>query len=131
MDADDVRLHQARSARDEALASSLGSSAGDWIVVLRFYAALHLVQSYLTTKHNRFDAKRHNERWSAIRASPELKQGFKTAYRRLQDVSEQVRYDPGFVARAHDLAGSHQDLTLVHSFLDSKITAYLVRVGTT
>lgn len=92
---------------------------------MRFYAALHLLQAYLLSKHHRFEARRHNDRWKAIRDSPELKQNFHRAYRRLQDVSEQIRYEAGFVPRAEDYQNTRADLGVVRSFLTSKVDRIL------
>lgn len=95
----------------------------DWEVVLRFYAGLHLLQAYFSTKNPRFQAARHFDRIQAINASPELTKvrGFKTAYRMLQDVSEQVRYDPAFGVNATHVGQARQNLMLVERTLEGKV----------
>src|SRR3990172_6737505 len=107
---DDANSHRERSRADARFAGELSrrDPRADWELVVRFYAALHLTQAYLLTKRHRFEAKRHKEREDAIRASPELTKGnrFPLAYKWLQDVSEQVRYDAGFKARAEDFASA-------------------------
>jgi hypothetical protein len=45
----------------------------DWEIVVGFYAALHLLQAYLSTKDPRFQAARHEDRMTAIKSSPELR----------------------------------------------------------
>jgi uncharacterized membrane-anchored protein YjiN (DUF445 family) len=125
MSVEDIEAHLGKAAPDECLVTAIGAQSGDWVVVLRFYVALHILQSYLITKDIRFEAKRHGDRLKAIRNSPELRRNFEDAYRRLQDVSEQVRYDPGYNARALDLKQSASDLQTVHTFLDNKIARYV------
>jgi hypothetical protein len=125
MGVEDVEAHLRKAERDQNLVSALGVSVDDWAIVMRFYVALHTLQAYLITKDVRFEAKRHGERLRAIRESPELRVHFEKAYRRLQDVSEQVRYDPGFKARPVDLQQSQSDLGTVHTLLDTKIARYL------
>lgn len=126
---EDAREHRARSARDRDFADDLSSRdpRTDWELVVCFYAALHLTQAYLLTKDQRFEAKRHDERRKAIKASPELTRGnrFPLAYRWLQDVSEQVRYDPGFRAQLTHFTAAHDKLSIVRSFLEGKLTRAL------
>jgi hypothetical protein len=72
--------------------------AGDWICVLRFYAALHLINAYLIDKGNiRFDpdSTEHKERKQAMARCPELRDA-PEKYRRLKDLSEDVRYKVNF-----------------------------------
>lgn len=82
---------------------------------------MHVTQGYLLTKDRRFDAKRHDERWTAIRQSPELNAAFRHAYAQLKDVSEQVRYDPGFDARPEDLSNSVRNLGRVEAIVKPKL----------
>lgn len=125
MSVEDIEAHLGKAGRDQSIVVTLNQSLGDWSIVLRFYVALHVLQAYLITKSLRFEAKRHGDRLRAIRDSPELCSNFEKAYRRLQDVSEQVRYDPGFMARETDVKQSDSDLQTVHSFLDAKIARYI------
>lgn len=121
-----VAAHHVRWQRLRSLAEEYAkvmANFADWEIVVRFYSALHLVQAYFCTKNQRFEAARHAERWSAIRASPELtkSKSFMVAYRQLQDVSEQVRYDAGFVARSEDVATARTNLGHVESMLRGKV----------
>lgn len=126
---DDASSHRERSRADARFADELSvrDPRTDWELVVRFYAALHLTQAYLLTKHHRFEAKRHDERWRAIKDSPELAKGnrFPVAYKWLQDVSEQVRYDAGFKPRAEDFFSAAKKQALVSSFLDAKLASVL------
>jgi len=66
----------------------------DWACVARFYAALHLVNAYLVDKGNvNFDPEstEHKERKQAMAQCPELRDA-PQKYRRLKDLSEEVRY---------------------------------------
>lgn len=69
-----------------------------WSCVVRFYAALHLMNAYLVDKtHVRLDpvSTEHTERKKAMDRCPELRDAPKR-YRQLKDLSEAVRYDAGF-----------------------------------
>ena len=69
-----------------------------WNCVVRFYAAVHLVNAYIIDKsHIRFDPAlaEHTERKRAMDHCPELRDAPKR-YRQLKDISEAVRYDAGF-----------------------------------
>jgi hypothetical protein len=98
------------------------SSDPAWTIVFRFYAALHLTDGYLRTKgHERFDANSHKRRWEAIEDSPELGVRFKKSYKGLKILSENVRYDPLYAAREADLQNAADHLSVVESFLRSKL----------
>jgi hypothetical protein len=69
-----------------------------WSCVIRFYAALHLLNAYLIDKRNaRFDPDdaAHVERRRAMECCPELRDAPKK-YRELKDLSERVRYDASY-----------------------------------
>ncbi len=69
-----------------------------WTCVVRFYAAVHLMNTYLIDKsHIRLDpaSAEHTERKKAMDRCPELRDAPKR-YRQLKDISESVRYDAGF-----------------------------------
>lgn len=125
---DECRNHYERSKLDRALAdryqTTLGKDFPDWEIVIRFYSALHLLQAYLITKNVRFHASKHSERGKALMASPELR-NMRTAYRMLQDVSEQVRYDAGFTARPEDVETARENLEQVSRILVPKLKARL------
>src|SRR5437867_3038201 len=84
-----------------ALAARLESRMPDdkaWSCVVRFYAAVHLMNAYLIDKgHVRFDPgfAEHTERKRAMDQCPELRDAPKR-YRQIKDISESVRYDAGF-----------------------------------
>lgn len=126
---EDVAQHKKRSAEDEEAAEKTSKALpySPWVLVMRFYAALHITQAYLLTKNERFEARRHHEREKAIRASPELNKTpkFRTAYRWLQDTSEQARYDPGLQIPESYFERSEEYLATVRSFLQSKVDRYL------
>ena len=70
----------------------------EWSCVVRFYAALHLVNAYLIDKsqiHFDPEAAEHMGRKKAMDRCPELRDVPKR-YRQLKDISESVRYDAGF-----------------------------------
>jgi hypothetical protein len=72
--------------------------ASDWVCVLRFYAALHLINAYLIDKGNiSFDPEstEHKERKQAMARCPELRDA-PEKYRRLKDLSEDARYKVNF-----------------------------------
>jgi hypothetical protein len=99
----------------------------DWEIVVGFYAALHLVQAHFCTKNMRFQAARHEDRMGAIRSSPELSKSrqFVVAYKTLQDVSEQVRYDPGFKVADTHLQLAKANLEIVERMLQAKVNRVL------
>jgi hypothetical protein len=69
-----------------------------WSCVVRFYAAVHLLNAYLIDKERvRFDpgSAEHTERKKSMDQCPELRDAPKR-YRQLKDISESVRYDAGF-----------------------------------
>jgi hypothetical protein len=71
-----ARRHFDRFTENDAPAAKIESLVPDalpWACVLRFYAALHLINAYLVDKGNiRFDpgATEHKERKQAMGASP-------------------------------------------------------------
>jgi len=84
-----------------ALATRIEAQLPDdkaWSCVVRFYAAVHLVNTYLIDKSQiQFDpaSAEHSERKKALDRCPELRDAPRR-YRQLKDVSEAVRYDAGF-----------------------------------
>lgn len=69
-----------------------------WSCVVRFYAAVHLMNAYLIDKKNvRFDAEAaaHDERRKAMAKCPELREA-PAKFRELKDLSERVRYDASY-----------------------------------
>src|ERR1700681_4890545 len=102
-----AKQHCERYAYNLALAADIESSlphALAWACVLRFYAALHLINAYLIDKGNiRFDpdSTEHKERKQAMARCPELRDA-PEKYRRLKDLSEDVRYKVNYVFTEKD-----------------------------
>jgi hypothetical protein len=97
-----------RYIQNLAVAAELDQKLADdrgWSSVVRFYAALHLINAYLVDKSNlRFDptSSEHKERRTALERCPELRDA-PDKYRRLKDFSESVRYNVGFeYTQAHN-----------------------------
>ena len=70
----------------------------EWSSVLRFYAALHLINAFLIDKGNvqfRPESGAHEGRKQAMKRCPELRD-VPDCFRELKDISEKVRYDAGF-----------------------------------
>jgi hypothetical protein len=83
----------------------------EWTSVVRFYAALHLVNAYLIDKANvKFEPESAAHEWrkKAMKRCPELR-GAPDHFRELKDISEKVRYDAGFeyAAEHHTLSTHH------------------------
>lgn len=114
---DDPRRHYARFLLFASLADRLEAHLPadvEWCAVVRFYSALHLVDAYLTTKFLPHKTVSHFDRQQALRRYPECAR-FERAYRRLQQLSEEVRYEPLFVYNA----GHHAEARRLHA----KVTA--------
>ena len=62
----------------------------EWVVVINFYAALHLVESVLAEKG--YNAKNHEDRKTYLSSVAELKR-IRSYYLALQFQSEQARYE--------------------------------------
>lgn len=117
-----------RAAADDYLQSNRSVSDGvrEWAIVMRFYAALHIVNSYLVTKDESFDVHSHSERERLVKKYPELSweskaRPFYTAFKELKAVSEQVRYDSRFLAQSSDVLRSETNLDRVISYLATKL----------
>jgi hypothetical protein len=91
-----------------------------WEIVLLFYSALHVMQGYIETKGARFAAENHAERWRAICAAPELRMA-RAAYKDLQDLSVQVRYDPDFRVAVQDLQNARDWYAKVRAIVEPKL----------
>jgi hypothetical protein len=93
-----------------------------WEIVFVFYAAMNLAQAYLETKDGeRFEAAAHWQRKKALKLCPELRPPFLRVYEDLRDLSEQVRYDPGYQSRPADHNAARDLLGKVESFIVSKL----------
>jgi hypothetical protein len=101
MMSDHAKACYAKFKENIALAARIELKLPDdkaWSCVVRFYAALHLMNAYLIDKgHVQFDpgSAEHMERKKAMDHCPELRDAPKR-YRQLKDISESVRYDAGF-----------------------------------
>lgn len=109
-----------------ALATRIEETLPDdraWSCVVRFYAALHLLNAYLIDKPSiRFDpsAAEHAERKKALERSPELREASKR-YRQLKDASEAVRYDAGFNYTDEDHKEARVNLDKIVQIVEPKI----------
>lgn len=126
----DTRLYYDRYVHNAALGMRIEQTIGsdsDWACVAYFYAALHLMNAYLTNKKNvRFDPKNavHVNRQQAIDECPELKFPAKK-FRKLKDLSEWVRYDPGFTFTPQHLAEAKIDFANFESLMVGKVKKLL------
>jgi hypothetical protein len=121
-----AQFHYDRYHHNIALAGRLEAALpGDnnWACVIRFYAAVHLVSAYLAVKSNvRFNPNdaSHADRKRMMDACPELNR-IRAAYRHLKDVSESVRYDPGFVYGKSDETDTKRDLQKIADLVEPKL----------
>ena len=98
-----------------------------WACVVRFYAALHLVSAYLSIKKRRsFDSSSavHAERSKALRDCSELREA-PARYRELKDLSESVRYDPGFTFTQKHHESAKNCLTKIVAIVEPKLKQLL------
>jgi len=122
----EARLYYDRYLHNVALGRRIEQALGpdsDWACVAYFYSALHLMNAYLLTKKNvNFDPKTavHVNRQQAIDQCPELKFAGRK-FRKLKDLSEWIRYDPGFAFTPQHLADARNDLSNFESLLVGKV----------
>ena len=113
MMSDSAKKHYARYLENVSLAADVEQhmpSDRGWNCVVRFYAALHLMNAYLIDKSSvrlKADATEHKERRAALARCPELRDA-PDKYRRLKDLGELVRYNVEFV-----FAESHREDAIV------------------
>ena len=104
---DRAKKHHARYLENVALADDMEQHMPNdrgWSCVVRFYAALHLMNAYLVGKNNvrlKPGATDHQERKAVMAQCPELRDA-PDRYRRLKDLSELVRYNVEFVYAEDD-----------------------------
>ena len=121
------RLHYERSSLVERAANEYaetGKVFPDWEVVFYFYQAVHLIEAYFASKQPPIaNSGAHSDRLNTMRRLPELasKANFMAAYRGLQQLSEQVRYDPAFRVDPDDVDMARASLRTVISVLDAKV----------
>jgi hypothetical protein len=124
---DQTGMHYRRFQYNAALASRMEQALPqhlDWCAVVAFYAAMHVLDAYLSAKQFAFPIDSHPNRNRAIRLSPELRR-CGTSYREPQEVSEQVRYDPGFQYQEFHHGQAKFNLTKVAAVLEPKIKKLL------
>jgi hypothetical protein len=115
-----------RYKQNVALAAEMEEQLDDdrgWSCVVRFYAALHLVNTYLIDKSNiRFDpaSTEHKERKAAMERCPELRDA-PQKYRHLKDLSESTRYDAGFEFTAEHRKFSKAMLDKIVAIVEPKL----------
>lgn len=84
--------HLTQAAHNEALAEYIATNPyPDWIATLKFYAALHFVQSYFLSLNPPQNPQSHSQRAIAIDNDTFL-DPIRDDYRDLQDVSQACRY---------------------------------------
>jgi len=109
------RAHLDKSLRFAEEAERLAALEGltEWAIVAFFYASLHVIDAYLTAKNGAdYDPPDHRARQRAIEARPELYTGrggqVARGHKALSDLSRDVRYNPGYVARVQDVDRARQ-----------------------
>jgi len=112
--------------RNTVLAQTLEERLQDddgWSIVIRFYAALQLMNAYLLDKRNvslKLDDTAHDQRKAAMAKCPELREA-PQKYRALKSLSEGVRYDPEFVCAPHHREESKKLFAKIVAIVDPKI----------
>jgi hypothetical protein len=94
-----------------------------WSCVVRFYAALHLLNAYLIDKRNiSFDPEstEHRERTRALSQCPELRE-VPHRYRNLKNLSESVRYDVHYAFTEEDVMNSIVWLNKIVAIIEPKL----------
>jgi hypothetical protein len=94
-----------------------------WTCVVRFYAALHLMNAFLVDKQNlRFDPEstEHKARTHAMNQCPELRDASQK-YRHLKNLSEAVRYDVLYAYADEDREKSIAWLEKVVAIVEPKL----------
>ncbi len=87
--------HLAKAERNQAFLDSLDDRYPEWLAVVAFYKAVHLVEALFATQG--VHSKRHHERNKRLKSkNPDLWMQF----RPLHDVSRQVRYHPQGISAA-------------------------------
>jgi uncharacterized protein (UPF0332 family) len=121
-----VRQHYERWQHNERLSSDLKAmpTIVDWWIVLRFYAALHLVQAYLVSKGASPDT--HSARKIVMRSHgfTELARVCAT-YFDLHDLSADVRYSPTFRATPQQETEADERYARIVAFLQAKVERWL------
>jgi hypothetical protein len=106
----------------QALEEHLPDDDG-WSIVMRFYAALQLVNAYLIDKKNvvlKPATAAHEQRKAAMEKCPELRE-VPQKYRSLKELGEYVRYNPKFEFAAHHRDDAKRLLAKIVAIVDPKI----------
>jgi hypothetical protein len=125
-----AQQHYGKYLHNSALAKRIETSLPadqDWACVVMFYTAVHLMTAYLIMKHNvALDPSSavHPERKKAMDRCPELKDS-RDKYRQLKDLSESVRYDPGFVFGPQHFTDAASYLARIVSIVEPKVRRQL------
>ena len=123
---DAAAKYHARFLTNIALAKSMDQqfpASRGWDCVVRFYAALHLMNAYLIDKQNiAFDPEstEHKERTYAMSQCPELRDA-PVKYRWLKGLSESVRYDVNFVFAEEDRENAVAWLAKIVAIVEPKL----------
>lgn len=126
MMSDQAKKYLERYSYNLALAAEIETvlpRARNWACVVRFYAALHLLNAYLTDKinlHFNPESTEHKERKQAMARCPELRDA-PEKYRRLKDLSEDVRYKVNFTFADEDDELSKRLLDRIVAIVEPKL----------
>jgi len=97
----------------------------DWASVVLFYSTVHLMNSYLVAKISYQPSLAvHHDRFVAMRKCPELRES-PEEHRKLKDLSESVRYDPGFIFGTHHLASADKQFDKIRRIVEPKVKKLL------
>lgn len=86
--------HLTKSEQNQVFASSIDTSSPAgiaWVITIKFYAALHIVQAYFVSRTGKAPTM-HANRATAIERDMSIS-GAYDDYRELQDISRSARYD--------------------------------------
>ena len=117
------RRYERNVSLADELEKQLSVDDDGWSVVVRFYAALHLISSYLIDKETvsfKLSATAHEGRKKAMAKCPELRDA-PGKYRALKELSEDIRYNPEFEIAAHHREQSKHLLAKIIAVVDPKI----------
>ncbi len=126
MMSDSAKKHYARYLENVSLAADMEQHVSNdrgWGCVVRFYAALHLMNAYLVDKSNvrlKPSVTEHKERRAALAQCPELRDG-PDKYRRLKDLSELVRYNVDFEYADEDREDAITWLAKIAAIVEPKL----------
>jgi hypothetical protein len=86
--------HVERAEHNEFLIKTLNNPFWDWAVTATFYAALHYIEAYLSTRP--YHSSNHEKRDNKIQTDSNLKPLW-SVYRELKNESKDARYQPEVV----------------------------------